>query len=120
MTEPLPKIAGKSAEQPEDLHYVLADDIYVKPILLKKAGMVMPQHSHTWDHATFIARGSVKLWAGSSFIGNLVAPTGVTVRAGVKHTFLALEPDTLVLCIHSVARTGEVEIEDEHLIEGLS
>ena len=84
---------------------------------MRYKGTVIPQHAHTYAHHSMLARGSVALWKDGEFIRNYQAPAAILIDAGVKHTFMNLEPDTIVYCIHNVSRDGEVSIQSEHNID---
>jgi hypothetical protein len=94
---------------------VLHDGIMTKVILLKQAGTIVPQHSHKYDHSTVLASGSVRGWKDGVQIGDFVAPVPIFIEAGKQHTFMCLEKDTVILCIHRIDRTGEIEFsENDH------
>jgi hypothetical protein len=43
----------------------------------------------------------------------------VTILANRPHTFLTLEDNTVILCIHNVSRTGDIEVTRENnMVEG--
>jgi 3-dehydroquinate synthase class II len=46
-------------------------------------------------------------------VGDFKAPVPIHIKAGIKHTFLSLEPNTIVYCIHATGG-DEVEVLDEH------
>ncbi len=94
---------------------VLHDGIMTKVIELKVAGTIVPQHSHKYDHSTVLASGSVRGWKDGEIIGDFVAPVPIFIEAGKQHTFMSLEPNTVILCIHRIDRTGEIEFsENDH------
>lgn len=101
-------------EQPATVDIVMADGLFAKQTLVPKAGTLLPQHSHTWDHVSFISAGAVRVWNDGACIGDYRAPAGLTIRAGCKHAFLTLADETVISCIHRIDRTGEVEIAAEH------
>ncbi len=76
--------------------------IYFRSILLKDAGLVVPQHSHGHDHATYVASGSVRAWVGNEFKGDFIAGDAIEIRADDKHTFMSLEPNTRLTCVHDL------------------
>lgn len=103
--------------QPGSDEFTMADGVFVKTMDLPVAGMVVPQHSHAYDHTSFLAKGSIRAWADGALLGEFRAPHPIFIAAGVKHAFQSLEP-ALVLCLHNVSRTGTVEVLDEHHIVG--
>jgi hypothetical protein len=106
------------AEQPVSVEIKMADGIFIKSHHAKLAWTWMPQHSHTYDHTSMIARGAVRVWRDGWLMGDFIAPKGLLIEAGTKHMFVTLEDDTIIYCIHNVSRTGDVEIADEHRISG--
>lgn len=106
-------------EQPPDISFACEDGIFVKQMYLAHAGTLIPQHSHDYDHISMLAVGSLRVWCDNDLMGDFTAPRPITIKAGRKHTFLSLVPETLVYCIHNVARTGEVEIAGHHQLGDL-
>ena len=101
-------------EQPPDVSFACEDGIFVKQMYLRDTGTMVPQHAHEYDHVSMLAVGSVRVWADGIFVGDYKAPRPITIRARVKHTFLTLEPNTTIYCIHNISRMGEVEVHAEH------
>jgi quercetin dioxygenase-like cupin family protein len=107
-----------AAEQPYGVEIHTPDGIFIKQMVIAKAGTYVPQHSHAWDHTSMLAAGAVRVWRDGVIDRDYQAPTGIPIAAGVKHMFMALEDETIVYCIHNISRTGEVEVSDEHQIVG--
>lgn len=99
--------------QPIGTDFALADGIHVKQMVLPEAGMLVPQHSHRYDHTSMLAAGSVHVWAGDEDCGVRVAPCPIFIKAGVKHMFLSLEAKTIIFCIHRL-HDGAIQIAEEH------
>lgn len=91
---------------------VLHDGIMTKVIHLKSANTYIPQHSHKYDHSTVLASGSVRGWKDGKLLGDFSATVPIFIEAGHQHTFMSLEDNTVVLCIHRIDRTGDVEFHD--------
>lgn len=109
----------KAELQPISVEIKMADGLFVKSMLILKAGTIVPQHAHTYEHLSMVAAGSVHAWRDGLSIGVYNAPAGIIIPAESKHTFEALVDNTLLYCIHNVSRTGEVEIADEHQLPGI-
>lgn len=107
-------------EQPYGVEIHGADGVFIKQMIIPKAGTLVPQHSHTYDHTWMLALGSARLWEDGRLVGDKKSPCGITIKAGTKHTFMSLEDNTIGYCIHNVSRTGDVEIVEEHQFEGAS
>lgn len=105
-------------EQPHVIQLHDFDGVHVRQISVAKADSLLPQHSHTHPHMTTVAKGSVRVWKDGAMTGDFSAPSGIYIEAGVKHTFLTLEDDVILYCIHNVSRTGEIEVAEEHQIVG--
>lgn len=113
---PLPDDLVRVEQQPDQTDIVMADGIFAKQMRMRGVGLYVPQHSHTWDHITFVSLGSIRVWKDGVLLGDFHAPAGLAIPAGTKHTFLTLTPDTIISCVHRIDRTGAVEIESEHSI----
>lgn len=104
----------RAEQQPITTDLRMADGVFAKTMVIHKAGTLIPQHAHRYDHVSVLVRGSVRLWRDGVLYGDAVAPVGITIEAEVKHLFQSLEDDTIVLCVHDI-RDGEgVEIAEEH------
>ena len=101
--------------QPEVFDIQHVDGVYVRAVTLKK-GFYLPQHTHAYDHLTVVAHGAVRGWQDGELLGDFKGPCTVVIKAHTKHLFLALEENTVFLCVHNTSRTGEVEVEEEHQI----
>ncbi len=98
------------------VHEFSADGIWTAHITVADAGTVLPQHSHSFDHLTLLAAGSVRVSRADTDPIEYSAPAGILIPAGVKHLFETLTPDVVLACIHNTARTGRVQVADEHQI----
>jgi hypothetical protein len=102
----------ESIELP-DVEFSMPDGIFIKQMLLARSGMYVPQHSHAYDHTSMLAAGSIRVWCNDELVGDFKAPKPISIEAGTKHTFMSLEPSTIVYCIHNLRDHG-LEIESEH------
>lgn len=89
-------------EQPYGIEIHTADGVFIKQMHIPKKGALVPQHEHHWDHTSLLARGSVLVWKDGVLCGREEAPTGIFIKAGVRHAFQSLEDDTVIYCIHGV------------------
>lgn len=87
--------------QPYGNEYTSSDGVFFKEMRVQYAGTQIPQHSHEYDHTSYLVRGSVEV-EGKIYW----APSPIFIPARKKHTFLTLEDDTMVLCVHNVSQTG--------------
>ena len=72
--------------------------IYFRAILLQ-SGMVVPQHTHNHDHATYVGSGSVRLWVNDLHAGDYSAGQAIEIKGGQEHLFMALEDNTRLACV---------------------
>lgn len=76
---------------------------YFRTITLKKAGMVVPQHTHDYDHATLVGHGKVRAWRDDKWVGDFEMGEAIVIPANCKHVFESLEPGTVLTCVHNIA-----------------
>lgn len=114
MTHDIPLKLVAIEDQPPVVEIHIIDGIFVKQMLLRRAGQYAPQHAHRYDHLSMLAAGSVRVWADGVCLGDKTAPTGICIPANQKHVFLALEDNSVLYCIHNVSRADSVEITEEH------
>lgn len=98
---PLPNVPEELKAQPPIPMIVNYAGIYIRSTLLKEAGLVIGQHSHAHDHATFVGSGRARGWKNGEWIGDKGPGEAFEVEAGAEHTYQALEADTLLACAHN-------------------
>ena len=109
-----------NARHPPGRHEVdfhTADGVFIKSIMGFKRDDVIPQHIHAYDHTTFVAVGGIGVFKDNVYDRPYRAPAAILIKAGVKHTFLVLEDDTLLLCIHNLKGEKAVKVLAEHEID---
>lgn len=104
------KTFHKHPVQPPDIQWTTVDNVFIKPMIMAKAGMFVPQHAHVYEHASLLAKGRVRVYEDGQLTGEHSAPSLLVIKAGVKHTFESLDDDTMVVCIHNTMRKEIVEI----------
>lgn len=85
---------------------------YVKETHIK-AGEILVQHKHEYDHLSFLVSGIVEVQVDGVKTA-ITGPVGLTIEAGKHHGVKALT-DTVWLCIHGTECTDPAEV-DEVLI----
>ena len=95
-----------------DIEIHMADDVFIKSISVPRAGTVLEQHQHKYNHTSMIAAGAVSVWVDGKHRGDYTAPSGVLIEAGRNHFFRTLVDHTLIYCIHNLARSEVVEVLD--------
>ena len=81
---------------------VEAGGIYFRSIRLGEAGIHIPQHTHDHDHATLVCSGRAEGWCDGESMGNKGPGEVFEVKAGHQHSFMSLEHDTILVCVHSI------------------
>jgi quercetin dioxygenase-like cupin family protein len=89
-------------------------NLFVLQISVASAGTLVPQHSHVFDHVTFLAAGSVRLHRLGVEPMAYAAPVAIHIPAFVKHAFETLTDGVTLLCIHDVSATGRIDVAEEH------
>jgi hypothetical protein len=107
----------RASEQPVSVEIKLTDDLFVKTATVARAGTIIPQHGHRYDHITLLAYGSMRIVAGDVMLGDYTGPVGVLIKAGVKHTMTTLTDGVVFCCIHALHGTDGVEVEETHELE---
>lgn len=83
--------------------------VYLRSVLLIERWTMVPQHRHDHDHLTLIAAGSARGWANGALIGDREAGDIFEIRAGADHVFMALEPNTRLVCVHNIESAESVK-----------
>lgn len=84
----------------QDLGYF--GNIWVRQNHLKNKGDFTPGHIHLFDHVSLLVKGSVEVHVEGKPAKTFTAPTFVVVRKEQKHSFVALEDDTIFYCVFAI------------------
>lgn len=87
----------------------MVGDFYFRSVALPFAGMRIPQHTHDHDHATFVGSGRVRGWRDGECLGEKSRGEAFYIQAGHAHWFEALEDQTLLTCVHSIASAMSIQ-----------
>ena len=101
-------------DQPPHWEHTSVDGIFIKQMYIKDQDTIIPQHAHVYDHTSMLATGAIEAWADDQYLGKFEAPMPIFIKAKVKHTFRTLTDNTLIYCVHNVAKTKIVQIYAEH------
>lgn len=85
----------------------IVDNVFVKMMHVHFVGDKINGHAHTFDHITLLAKGRVIMRAKGQEKEH-TAPKLIVTPKGVVHEFEALEPDSLLCCVHAI-RDGDTE-----------
>lgn len=75
---------------------------YFRAIFLPRAGMIVAQHVHDYDHPTYVGSGAARLYVDGKPAGDYEAGSAVPIYKGHRHAWESLKPDTRLACIHNV------------------
>jgi quercetin dioxygenase-like cupin family protein len=90
---------------------VAAGGIGVRAIHLPYAGDGFENHTHDYDHLTYLAKGSVIAYAPDQMVEKIFhAPRMIMTKAHVPHQFVANEDDTHLMCLHTVEQLDKLGI----------
>ena len=89
--------------------------MYAKELRIP-AGVSLISHSHTYDHLSVLASGTVLWTSGDRPARALGGPCAVTVEAGVEHALYAVT-DAVWYCIHPTGETDPAKV-DAVILQG--
>jgi quercetin dioxygenase-like cupin family protein len=101
----------------ETLAHYLIDGVYTKVFVARKAGTFMGQHSHEYEHGTLVSYGAIRLFLNGNEVGDYSTGEMISIAAGRKHVFLALEDNTVCACIHNTHGVNEPSVLDYAKLE---
>lgn len=86
----------------------LVDNVFVKMHQFIDIGDTHEGHSHSFDHITLLATGSVTMKHDNGE-QDFTAPHLIVTPKGIAHQFIAKEPNTIFCCIHAIRDGSEVD-----------
>lgn len=89
--------------------------VYAKETIVK-AGQILVQHKHEFDHLSVLASGVVELMV-DGVRSELTGPACVTIAANKHHGVKALT-DVVWYCIHATDCTDEHEVDEVLIVDG--
>lgn len=91
-------------------------NLWSKMMVFAKAGDTEQGHSHTFDHLTLLAHGSLKVTV-EGVATDFKAPQMIYIQHGKDHELVALEDGTVAYCIHALRDAdGSGDILDPSMI----
>jgi len=96
-------------------------NLYSRMMHFKNAGDVEHTHTHSFDHLTLLAHGSVKCVVNNKET-IFTAPHMIYIKKDAEHEFTALEDNTVAYCIHAMRIGNDIgDIADPSMIpDGVS
>ena len=86
----------------------LVDNVFVKMHQFIDIGDTHQGHSHSFDHITLLATGSVTMKHDNGE-QDFTAPNLIVTPQGISHQFIAKEANTIFCCIHAIRDGSEVD-----------
>jgi hypothetical protein len=94
-------------------------NLWSKQMHFKKAGDTEIGHSHTFDHLTLLAAGSLKVTV-ENISTNFKAPQMIYIKTGKEHELVALEDNTVAYCIHALRDENGTILDPSMIPEGIN
>ena len=101
-----------------DIEFHESNGVSIKQIVVHKAGDVVYQHVHDYEHLTLLASGAVSVIIDDQLVGRKQAPAVINIEANKKHEFIALADNTVLYCIHNSERQSYEEHPMSDAIKG--
>lgn len=87
----------------------VSGNIFVRQMVIAKAGDRIAGHKHNFDHTTYIAHGSARIQRLNDqgvVVKEIVKTSSqgfnwLLIKAGVEHVIIAEQDNTIVHCIYS-------------------
>lgn len=103
----------------DDIEHTSEDGLFMKGMIMEKAGTVVGQHAHIYGHTSLLVRGKCVVYVGDNAEGvKYEAPAFIWVPEKEKHRFVSLEDNTHIYCIHNTYGAKNVKIYEEHKFIG--
>lgn len=103
----------------------VVDNVFVRMMCFVQAGDTVTGHAHTFDHITLLSSGAVRMYC-ENVEKEFIAPHLIVTSKGKHHGFTALQPNTLLCCVHAI-RDGDgvediapQELDQRHALELLA
>jgi quercetin dioxygenase-like cupin family protein len=77
-------------------------NVWVRHIVLDKAGDCSEGHKHTYDHVSLLTKGKVKVEVEGHPEKEFTAPTFIIIRKNYEHKVTALEDDSNWYCVFAL------------------
>ena len=119
-TTVLPEAFAPLLEEPISTEVKMADGVFTKSMVIRHAGTFVGQHSHVYPHVSVLVKGAMHVWRDGVYDAEYQGPIGITIPAGVLHTFKTTRDNTIILCVHDIGEAEAVEIAERHHFEGVT
>jgi len=105
----------------EGMKHYIGGGVYAKEWRATFTGETVEQHSHNYDHLSYLASGSVEVTVDGK-VQKYSAPTALLIKAHKQHTITALTRDVVWLCLHKIpdeVNPSDADRIEEHLVDGV-
>lgn len=108
-----------------DIKLMALSNVFTRLMHFKKKGDIENGHSHPYDHATMVSKGSVSVEiydedGVTHTAKTFTAPTMIYIQKNRKHKLTALEDGTLCACIHALRTVDDNLIDPDFLVEPIN
>ena len=83
--------------------------VFAKTWMVQDSNTLLPQHSHSFPHISYIVSGTVRVWCGDERLGDFTGPCAIKIRARQLHEFLTLTDNVTILCLHNADHLDEAD-----------
>lgn len=94
----------------ETIKHFFGGGVYLKTWRIKD-GARIPQHSHNFDHLSAVFSGCVMVEIEGEENRIYYSPDAILVKAGLVHTFTAINGDAVIGCIHATDCTDADKVD---------
>jgi len=105
-----------------EIKIIAVSNVFCRLMNFVNAGDIEQGHKHTYDHATLVSSGSVRVEVLNddgtiASSKEFVAPSMVFIHKDRTHKLVALEDNTVCSCIHAIRDVEGQILDPEFLIE---
>ena len=75
--------------------------IYALTWTVRDRGTLLPMHSHSFAHISYIVSGVVRVWRDDEQLGDFIGPCAIKIPALAMHRFQTLSDNVTILCLHN-------------------
>ena len=94
-----------------DVKLGCVSNVFVRMMHFKEVGDIERGHTHDFDHVTLVGNGAIELTVNpdtdQAITVKFTAPQLVFIAKDKIHQLKALEPNTVVCCIHGLREDNE-------------
>jgi hypothetical protein len=77
-------------------------NIWIVQNHFKKAGAILGEHEHKFDHVSLLVKGKVRIEVKGHPAKEFTGPTFIIIRKDKAHRITALEDETIIFCLFAL------------------